>query len=203
MSAFLGPIHTWLFSKIKFQNDFTDEIIQMAKKKKLTQNLEEILNKRYGTLEEGNLESIIDETNIHGWLQERVSLVENRLAFAVTSILEEHPESLRDIKECVYEFGKSHDVGKEIDIIGAYDFLENTLLNGMPCDHVNIKVMEDNELLKWEQTNDIHKQYWDMVHGDETYYYDIRNSLIEGLFSKSSITYSQIAPEKFEIKITK
>ena len=33
MSAFLGPVHYWLFNKIKFENDFTEEVLALAKEK--------------------------------------------------------------------------------------------------------------------------------------------------------------------------
>ena len=35
MSAILGPIHHWLFRKIKIQNDLTNAIIDVAKDKEL------------------------------------------------------------------------------------------------------------------------------------------------------------------------
>ena len=35
MSAILGPIHHWLFRKIKIQNDLTNAVIAAAKEKEL------------------------------------------------------------------------------------------------------------------------------------------------------------------------
>jgi len=78
MSAFLGPIHNWLYNKIKIQNDFTKELLN---------NFKLDISLEYEDLLEGELSEIIDETNIHGWLQTQVSLVENRLSFAVKKYL--------------------------------------------------------------------------------------------------------------------
>ena len=33
----------------------------------------------------------------------------------------------------------------------------------MPCDGVNMVVNEDSDELMWQETVDIHKQYWDEV----------------------------------------
>nr|MBK5237123.1 hypothetical protein [Clostridium sp.] len=73
MSAFLAPIHTWLFNKILLAED-------------LEKNLKKIYIDKYGinakdiaqkSLAFGepidttkNIEDIIDVSNIHGWLQE-------------------------------------------------------------------------------------------------------------------------------------
>lgn len=35
MSVFLGPIHIWLFNKIKLQNELTDAIIKIAKENEI------------------------------------------------------------------------------------------------------------------------------------------------------------------------
>ena len=40
-------------------------------------------------IEEGPLDEIINQSNIHGWLQERVSQVEYKYAYVVTKLLKE------------------------------------------------------------------------------------------------------------------
>lgn len=84
MSAFLGPIHTWLFRKIKFQDELTNTILEIEAQEELVKRID----KAYVSLEQGELADIVDSANIHGWLQERISIVENRLAFVVTDILQ-------------------------------------------------------------------------------------------------------------------
>lgn len=200
MSAFLGPIHTWLYNKIKFQDELTTAIINEAIKNgyddvKLCQ-----VDKKYGALEKGNLEDLIDVKNIHGWLQEQITLVENRLAFVVTVLTDENPERILTINDAVYEFGKEHAVESGITVKEAYQYLEALLLNGMPCDRVNEIVSETDEKLVWNQTSDIHKQYWTMIHGNGEFYYSIRESLIIGIFENSGIEFEQISDQTFELR---
>lgn len=200
MSAFLGPIHHWLFNKIKFQNDLVQYIAESVKSKEDTVSLLSQMDHRYGVLETGELADIIDEANIHGWLQERISVVENRLAFLITMTTEEHPERISDIKKAAYEFGKSHAVYQKISVNGAYQYLDDLLLNGMPCDRVNSITNEEEDSIKWVQTVDIHSKYWDMIQGNVDYYYGIRESLIKGMLENSGITFEQTAEQEFELK---
>ena len=79
MSAFLGPIHFWLYNKIGNQEKLTKEIADLA-----VQN---------GWIEDEAcfiktlppLETVIDEGNIHGWLQAQISDAETRYASLVKS----------------------------------------------------------------------------------------------------------------------
>ena len=200
MSAFLGPIHTWLYNKILLQNAMTDAIAAYAEEKGWAKGLSEKLASRYGTLETGNLEDNINTDNIHGWLQERVSLVENRLAYAVTTLLEEDSTRLDEIKQAVKEFGKNHSASGSLSVKQAYDHLENTLLNGMPCDRVNQLVKEEPDLLAYRQAVEIHQPYWDMIHGDVNNYYELREALIQGMFEGSSVQFDHTGNQEYELR---
>ena len=200
MSAFLGPIHTWLYNKIKFQDELTKKIMYMVSQKGYEEELFSRVDNRYGTLEEGELADIIDESNIHGWLQERIVVVENRLAFIVTVLTDGHPERIMDINDVVYEFGKNHAISGGLSVKEAYDYLDNLLLNGMPCDRVNDVVNEDDSSIKWNQTIDIHEPYWKMINGNVEYYYAIRESLIIGMMENSGIVFYQTGNQTFELR---
>ena len=200
MSAFLGPIHSWLFRKIKLQDDLTKAIMQAVLEHGTNKDLFAQIDKRYGTLEEGELADIIDESNIHGWLQQRITLVEYRLAYMVTLATEEDTNAITVIKNAAYEFGKAHAAQNGISVKDAYQLLEDVLLNGMPCDRVNNVIAETDHTLTWVQTTDIHKQYWDMIHGNMDYYYAIRESLIAGMLENSGVTLEQVADATYELK---
>ena len=94
MSAFLGPIHYWLYNKIQLQEELIREIVSFGEKsswkvfsdKKLA---EETVNKELRPLNE-----LIDVMNIHGWLQERIQDAESRYALLVTNILKEDEKHL-------------------------------------------------------------------------------------------------------------
>lgn len=200
MSAFLGPIHHWLFHKIKFQNDLVQYITDYVNIKGYKVPLLSQMDQRYGNLETGDLTDIIDEDNIHGWLQERIALVENRLAFLITMTTEEHPERIHDIKAAVYEFGKNHQVFHGITVKEAFQYLDDVLLNGMPCDRVNAITKEEEDSITWRQTVDIHAKYWEMLQGNVEYYYQIRESVIHGMLENSGIAFCQIGEQEFELK---
>lgn len=197
MSAFLGPIHTWLFNKVLFQNQMVETIETLAKENGW---LDESVNlNRYGQLEQGDLADIVDPNNIHGWLQERVSLVESKLAYLVTVLSDGHQERLDSIYEVIYELGKKNSIhGKNAKEV--FDTLETLLLNGMPCDRVNVLCEENEDKVVWRQTKEIHEKYWTMVGGSVEQFYFIRQYLIHGLLENSEFTYSTLENSHFEIK---
>ena len=200
MSSFLGPIHNWLFNKIKFQDELVQYIVGFIYKKDSQIPLLAQMDQRYGVLETGELADIIDESNIHGWLQERITIVENRLAFLITMTTDEHPEIIMDINDAVYEFGKNHAVENGISVKEAYGYLDNLLLNGMPCDSVNEITNEDENSIAWVQTVDIHASYWQMIHGNVEYYYAIRENLVIGMLENSGISYQHSGEQSFELR---
>lgn len=200
MSAFLGPIHHWLFQKIRFQDDLTSAIIYKAADGEKAEALKLQLNSRYPELEGGQLEDLIDGGNIHGWLQERISLVENRLAFVVTALQQENPYFSRELAAASYEFGKAHPIESGISTREAYDYLENILLNGMPCDRVNEITHETPETLRWIETIDIHARYWEANEGDVDLNQVIRENLIRGILEGSGVEYHPINHKAFELR---
>lgn len=200
MSAFLGPIHTWLFNKIKIQDELTQLIVTQMNAGEGNEDFLQQMDKRYGTLETGELAEIIDESNIHGWLQERVSLVENRLAYAVTMLIEENISNIEKIYDIAYKFGMKHVVESSAAPKDAFEYLENILLNGMPCDRVNEISVDEADRIVWIQRTDIHKSYWDMIHGNIEYYYKIREALIKGLLSGSRLEFNLHEDGSFEIR---
>ncbi len=183
MSAFLGPIHTWLYGKVLFQNGLVDAIEELAEKENwLTA---EINVGDLGELEQGDLADICDPMNIHGWLQERVSLVERKLAYLVTELTKDAPERMTEISQQAYEYGKLNGISEEMSVFETYQYLETKLLNGMPCDHVNEIVEQDENHIIWQQVTDIHRRYWDEVNGNIEKFYMIRERLIDGIVEKS------------------
>lgn len=219
MSAFLGPIHTWLYGKILFQNELTEELIRTAKEEKWFDG--SVHTERYGVLEQGELAQLIDEKNIHGWLQERVNLVENRLAYVVTVAMQDDVERIKKLEETAFEVGQKYAIQnhlenlttgmfalqgtyeqlEDVDAFAAYQYLENLLLNGMPCDRVNEMVSSSDKRIVWRQVNDIHGVYWNQIHGDDKNYYRIRNSLIQGIFAHTDIRFAEIEDKVYEITI--
>ncbi len=199
MSAFLGPIHIWLYNKIKFQDEIVKDIAKAVLTKEEEIELLSLMDERFGVLEEGNLADIIDQNNIHGWLQDRIKVVENHLAFLVTAVTREHSEKIREISDVAYKYGKEHAVKNELSVKEVYDYLDNILLNGMPCDRVNDVINVEENSVTWNQTVDIHEPYWESNNGNVEYYYEIRESLIIGTLYNSGMCYQKIGDWTFQI----
>ena len=95
MSEFLGPIHYMMYEKIKFQDKITNFL--------LDGNTKEI-DEKVAPVSTDNLENLIDQENIHGWLDSKIDVVENRLAFAI--------KNSENTKEKLFNFGKKQGEGK-------------------------------------------------------------------------------------------
>jgi len=90
MSKFLSPIHTWLFNKIKGSEAIEKEII-LAAEFHQTPNEQNFLTHLFDSigphLGDEAIEDIIDVSNIHGWLQNRIHQTEQRTATLITYAL--------------------------------------------------------------------------------------------------------------------
>lgn len=180
MSAFLGPIHHWLFKKILIQETWIEEIYALAE-----MNGWSALPKRGQGIQKGPLEDIIDTGNIHGWLQEQVNYVEMGMAAVVTALVSQDEERLEKIGELLYQDGESKMLLKGKSAREIYDSLNELLLDGMPCDRVNQIVSETECELVWEMTHDIHAPYWSETGGNVSHYFQLREKWIQGFISLS------------------
>lgn len=193
MSAFLGPIHYWLYNKITLQNNMVEAVIQFAESKNLSYDLRSMLDNQYGTIDLRPLEEQIDTSNIHGWLQECVSTVEYRLAYAVTALLKEGSKNLEELKEIFRNLGeKESSLNKDATVSEAYKSLNDTLLDGMPCDHANLLVSQEDHEIIWKRNLCVHEKYWSEVGGDINMYYILREEYIKGLLTQADITYEKL-----------
>lgn len=199
MSAILGPIHHWLFRKIKIQNDLINAIIDVAKDKELNVAPLADIDEKFSSLPEGDLGNIIDPTNIHGWLQDKIAIVERRLAYVTKTLTDNNPDAIGVICECAREFGVKNAVEADATPADGFEYYENTFVSGMPCDGVNMVVNEDSDEITWQETVDIHKQYWDEVGVDVALFYEIRNAMIEGVFAGSDLSYYNLGNGSYKL----
>ena len=170
MSAFLGKIHYWLF------------IVNLAKDEGLKiEKLKMHAEERYGEkLPHKSLEELIDHSNIHGWLQNKIHNAEGRMAFYTKTILENDNLSLTKIENIYKEQGiKAADEVKneEQDIKNAQD--NNYILDGMPCDRVNEFIELSDEKVTWKRRVCVHKETWEKEEVDVSIFYSLRNLWIE------------------------
>ena len=189
MSAFLGPIHYWLYNKIQLQEELIRDIAAYGEKSSWAVFSEKHLEEKTVNKELRPLNELIDVMNIHGWLQERVQDAESRYALLVTSILSEDPERLSSLEELAFQFGKKRAIDPSSDAVDAYRKLDDSLLNGMPCDRVNVITEQDPSRTSWVQEEDIHAPFWNAVGGDPSVYYRLRRKTMEGMLSKTALHF--------------
>ena len=195
MSAFLAPIHTWLFNKILLAEDL-EKSLQKAYIDKYGDDAKEVTEKSlaYGSPIDTtkNIEDIIDASNIHGWLQDKISKVETRTALVITEMVKKYGEEAETIaKECFAIQGKNvGEASKVKEMPGTpeelFNALNNYLLEGMPCDRVTRLIKSESNILEWETTSCIHKSYWERVSGDVSIFYNLRHTWIKGFIENAN-----------------
>lgn len=136
------------------------------------------------------LESSIDLTNIHGWLQGQITASETRYALLVTGLLKADPARLSALEELAYGFGQKHAIPAGTDAEEAYQALNDSLLDGMPCDHVNQIVDRSQGSLSWRRSQCLHGVYWEQAGGDTGVYYALREKLTAGMLAGSGLRFS-------------
>ena len=196
MSLFLGKIHYWLFNKIVWFEDLESEIIKLAKEEGLdVDSLTKEINNKYGEkLPKLPLEEMIDTSNIHGWLQDKIHRAEYRLATWTVKITEKEgsKEKLEDLyknqgikaaKEAI-ESGKS--LNNAIDI---FNTMNDYILDGMPCDRVNEVISQDEDKVLWKRRICVHKEVWDAVNGDVNLFYELRDLWIKAFVNELNNKY--------------
>lgn len=172
MSKFLAPIHFWLYKKIEIQEDLIQKILEKSEIDKKS------FYQEYGSLPEGDMEDHIDTSNIHGWLQDTIIDSEKRLAAAIKKAIEAGVTE-KELKDLYYEEGKS--LGKSNTPQEAYQKVNDSLLDGMPCDRVNNLISQTEEEVIWQRTVDLHGDYFAEENLDKELYYELRDGFLKGL----------------------
>lgn len=193
MSLFLGKIHYWLFNKIKWFEGLENNIINWAEEKgkfPLEQWKNEIYEKYDEPIGDMKLEEVIDTSNIHGWLQDKISRAEGRQAAWVTRILNVSPDYKNELISIFNEQGNKTgmEYGKGVKPllpVEVFNILNDFILEGMPCDRVNEELENSEEVYMWRARICLHRSYWESENGEVSNFYTLRdawiNSFIHGL----------------------
>jgi len=181
MSLFLGKIHYWLYNKIIWAEKVEADIVSWAKTQGIAadQWIQQF-QKEYGQpTGDRPLEEVIDTSNIHGWLQERIRSAELRQAALVTAILAENSHLKTSLIEIFKRQGQTaaSEYGVHPDTPeGLFNALNDFILEGMPCDRAyEVTLNNENEII-WEIADCLHKPYWSQVGGDIKNFYDMREA---------------------------
>ena len=188
MSAFLAPIHFWMYDKILIAQELTFKLEEKFLNKEEREEVESLFPGLYSK----DLEEVIDQSNIHGWLHTAVSNVEIRFAYVIKKLLD-RGISLEEIKKVAFEYGKSFSEQEVSSLKDAYELLMDILLDGLPCDvSISVSREEENEL-EFILNNDIHKQYFNEFNLEVSLYHEIREAFVNGIFERYSLKYKNIS----------
>lgn len=188
MSAFLAPIHFWMYDKILIAQELTFKLEEKFLNKEEREEVESLFPCLYSK----DLEEVIDQSNIHGWLHTAVSNIEIRFAYIVKTLLD-RGISIEEIKKVAFEYGKSFPEQEVSSLKDAYELLMDILLDGLPCDvSISVTREEENEL-EFVLYNDIHKQYFNEFNLEVSLYHEIREAFVNGIFERYSLKYKNIS----------
>ncbi|NMB09709.1 MAG: hypothetical protein GX982_03335 [Tissierellia bacterium] len=198
MSKTLGFIHYIMFDKIRFQDSITDLLIKFAE----DNNIEIIRQKvdSQGEIEEGKLEDIIDDKNIHQWIQKRVIIVEKRFMKSVETIMDKDIDLKKDILKLIYEKGlkDGEEIEKDITPKEIYGYISSKFLDGMPCDRAIAIEEEKEDSLIYTVEEDLHTIYW--PENIKNIYWDIRDEYIKGLLCNLKYSQYRLMDYRYEIR---
>ncbi|MBK5201070.1 MAG: hypothetical protein JJE21_05995 [Spirochaetaceae bacterium] len=187
MNEQIGPIHNWVFNKIKFQETEVEELLKLS----VGLNIDVVA----GTIEKGELQDIVNTPNIHTFLQERIYITEKRLALSVETLLEKGI-TLEVIKETLFNFGLSNSFDSSVSAQKAYELLGKLMVSGMPCDRIeSVKGITDTKII-YKENKDIHSEYWN----DKALYQVLKDEVIKGLLYKTTLSYSHLTEREFVIE---
>lgn len=201
MSKYLGPIHFWMYHKIQLQEELTRDMADTAKRLGWKELSEKNLTERCVKNDQRPLDEVIDESNIHGWLQGTIDDAEGRYASLVTELLNNHLSRIEDLKKTAYEFGRKYASKEDATAFDAYHDLDGILLNGMPCDRVNVVTVQEDDHFVWNELADLHAGYWKDVNGDPENYRILRAEVIRGVISGAG--FHLVLPEHGTCEIVK
>lgn len=207
MSLFLGKIHYWLYDKILWFESLENQIVKWASENKLPidQWLKE-MGEQFGEPSGGKpLEDIIDTSNIHGWLQGKISVAEGRQAYLVTQIVKTNLAYKNDLKQIFIDLGKqaSKDYMDEAleNPEQVYNALNDYILEGMPCDRVNEVEESNDSLIQWKRTTCLHQKYWDAINGNVADFYELRGAWVESFVHalEGNFKYEKVSEDSQKI----
>ncbi|MBM7867683.1 hypothetical protein GTO89_13640 [Heliobacterium gestii] len=180
MSAFLGPIHYWLYNKIRRVVEREQWVYEKAAAL-CSDTAEELRAQAWQTygepLPDVALETLIDQGNIHGWLQRQITIAETREAALIKALIETCGEGGREAVESAFRehgaaCGQKAAEESVTPVNGAdqvYKLLNNYLLNGMPCDQADMVTENGSDKVCWETTICLQEGNWRKAGVDEAF----------------------------------
>jgi len=210
MSLYLGKVHYWLFNKIIWFQNLEIELVNLAKEKGIDEDeLLSYLKDNYGErIENKPLEEIIDTSNIHGWLQNKITISEKRLAKVTKELL-----TLENIKEEIEKVYKNQGIkaAKEVNeeeklgnnAVELFNLVNDYILDGMPCDRVNEVLVQEEDQVLWKRRVCVHEDIWNSEGLEVNYFYNLRDLWIETFIKEVNNEFNYKKLSEIEMTIEK
>lgn len=199
MSAFLGKIHYLLYNKIQLQENLLEEILRYAERRNIpVEKIKTEGYEKFGYPEKRPLEEVIDQGNIHGWLQLKIQGVEQRTAAVVTELVNKYSIKIEDIAKLYFQNGKNIMLNLEDNDFTPkelFALIFDFMLEGMPCDRINEISQDTEDEFSWKTTRCIHEEYWNKVNGEISNFYILRDAWINGFISGNGTKTSYVRAE--------
>ncbi|MBM4065154.1 MAG: hypothetical protein FJ266_05855 [Planctomycetes bacterium] len=206
MSLVLGPIHYWMFGKIK-TTESRESAIVSAFKEKYGADADKILDQVYKKYPKTNhnkpLEELLANKSIHQGIQSLIVEVETREAAVVAAFCAKYPDAAKVAGEAAHKHGIS--CGKEAvkskglsaadcnNTSKAFEIMGDFHSDGMPCDRGAQVVSESEKCTSWDHESCVHEPYWENAGANFLTMCDIVNEWIAGFGEgvNSKITYKR------------
>jgi hypothetical protein len=204
MSAFIGPIHYWLFNKIRLVADREEYLFGKAYEM-CGSTAEEICEQVWQTfgepLSNADLDDLVDHSNIHGWLQRQINIAESREAALIKALIDTCDCAAADLIEQAFEehgkktgqIAKTQEKYQISSAPGIYKALNDFYLNGMPCDQADMIIESQPDSLVWETSKCLQAPNWKRAGVDDKamakFYKAWITAFIEGI--SPAFTYVQ------------
>jgi hypothetical protein len=114
---------------------------------------------------------------------------EGRFAGIVAALLKEHPERFEEVAAAVKASGSSIKIEDVTTAEDACAFLEELLLDGMPCDRATM-VVGDGDSCRLVRNIDLHSRYFEAAGLAGDMYYQLLKEFVSGVFADSAVEVS-------------
>lgn len=185
MSAFLGPIHYWLFNKIQTIESRAFAIADALKTAGKDKAVDEIVEDYGDRLEGQDLDVLIGDNPIHQFLAgliAKAQVLESR-------IVEAAGDDVETALKAAEEHGKKtaaravENKPKPEDFEGIWQYINDYQLEGMPCDPGADVSLGSNGSMRYAHTVCNHMQNWQYTGVDMGRMCQVTNAWLKGFVS--------------------
>ncbi|MBP2634356.1 MAG: hypothetical protein H6Q72_263 [Firmicutes bacterium] len=212
MSAFLAPIHFWLYSKIRYVIEREQLLFEEAGNLcgGTAEEAREQAWQSYGEpLPDTDLADHIDQSNIHGWLQRQINVAESREAAFIQTIVDNCGDAAVDVARKTFREHGAH-CSRHAAAQGKYDAstapgiykaINDYYLNGMPCDQADAITESTPDKIAWESGVCLQEPNWKRAGTDAKLMKTLYNEWLTAFVNllNPGFAFVQTAENKFEI----